>query len=197
MLRMVGDYLEQHNMRVISASGRQEMARLFAAGGPDLVVLDLRLDQEEAACTIHRGGRNAGSSASQRGQHTTRIAADLPWYDRARYSSGRRFNWRFGRAAARRLRSWRWRHRDPRLCNCSWVVKPCSMSSDGSGTAGAGRGPLGAECGLSGRCEAPGGRGTQKARDSHGTAGPRPARKPAWHRVSPRQRAPSKATVIR
>ena len=47
MLRMVGDYLEQHNMRAISASGRQEMARLFAAGEPDLVVLDLRLDQED------------------------------------------------------------------------------------------------------------------------------------------------------
>src|SRR6516162_10729524 len=47
MLRMVGDYLEQHNMRVISASGRQEMARLFAAEEPDLVVLDLRLDQED------------------------------------------------------------------------------------------------------------------------------------------------------
>src|SRR6266446_724335 len=30
-----------------------------------------------AARTIHRGGRNAGSSASQRGQETTRIAADL------------------------------------------------------------------------------------------------------------------------
>ena len=47
MLRMVGDYLEQHNMRVISASGGQEMARLFAAEEPDLVVLDLRLDQED------------------------------------------------------------------------------------------------------------------------------------------------------
>src|SRR5215469_12214246 len=47
MLRMVGDYLEQHNMRAISASGRQEMVRLFAGGEPDLVVLDLRLDQED------------------------------------------------------------------------------------------------------------------------------------------------------
>ena len=47
MLGMVGDYLEQHNMRAISASGRQEMARLFAGGEPDLVVLDLRLDQED------------------------------------------------------------------------------------------------------------------------------------------------------
>ena len=47
MLRMVGDYLEQHNMHAIAVSGRQEMARLFAAGEPDLVVLDLRLDQDD------------------------------------------------------------------------------------------------------------------------------------------------------
>jgi two-component system, OmpR family, response regulator len=47
MLRMVGDYLEQHNMRAVSASGRQEMARHFASGEPDLVILDLRLGQEE------------------------------------------------------------------------------------------------------------------------------------------------------
>jgi two-component system, OmpR family, response regulator len=47
MLRMVGDYLEQHNMWVVSASGRQEMAQHFAAGEPDLVILDLRLGQEE------------------------------------------------------------------------------------------------------------------------------------------------------
>jgi DNA-binding response OmpR family regulator len=47
MLRMVGDYLEQYNMRASSASGRQEMLRLFAAREPDLVILDLRLGQEE------------------------------------------------------------------------------------------------------------------------------------------------------
>jgi two-component system, OmpR family, response regulator len=47
MLRMVGDYLEQHNMWVVSASGRQEMAQHSAAGEPDLVILDLRLGQEE------------------------------------------------------------------------------------------------------------------------------------------------------
>jgi len=47
MLRMVGDYLEQHNMRAVSASGRQEMAQHFASGEPDLVILDLRLGQEE------------------------------------------------------------------------------------------------------------------------------------------------------
>jgi DNA-binding response OmpR family regulator len=47
MKQMVGDYLEQHNMRVVSASGRQEMVQHFAAGEPDLVILDLRLGQEE------------------------------------------------------------------------------------------------------------------------------------------------------
>jgi DNA-binding response OmpR family regulator len=47
MLRMVGDYLEQQNMRAVSASGRQEMVELFAAAEPDLVVLDLRLGQED------------------------------------------------------------------------------------------------------------------------------------------------------
>jgi two-component system, OmpR family, response regulator len=47
MLRMVGDYLEQHNMQVVSASGRQEMMQHFAVREPDLVILDLRLGQEE------------------------------------------------------------------------------------------------------------------------------------------------------
>jgi two-component system OmpR family response regulator len=47
MLGMVGDYLEQHNMQVVSASGGQEMVRHFAIREPDLVILDLRLAQEE------------------------------------------------------------------------------------------------------------------------------------------------------
>jgi two-component system, OmpR family, response regulator len=47
MLRMVGDYLEQHNMQVVSAAGRQEMLQHFAVREPDLVILDLRLGQEE------------------------------------------------------------------------------------------------------------------------------------------------------
>jgi DNA-binding response OmpR family regulator len=47
MLRMVGDYVEQHNMRAVPASGRQEMVDHFAAAEPDLVVLDLRLGQED------------------------------------------------------------------------------------------------------------------------------------------------------
>src|SRR6266850_1011236 len=44
--RMVVDYLENRNMRAISASGRQEMARLLAVGEPSLVLLDLRLGRD-------------------------------------------------------------------------------------------------------------------------------------------------------
>jgi DNA-binding response OmpR family regulator len=44
---MVIDYLEDHSMRGLSASGHQELVRHFAAGEPDLIVLDLRLDQED------------------------------------------------------------------------------------------------------------------------------------------------------
>jgi two-component system, OmpR family, response regulator len=47
MRRMVVDYLEDHNMRGLAASGQQELVRHFAAGDPDLIVLDLRLDQED------------------------------------------------------------------------------------------------------------------------------------------------------
>jgi hypothetical protein len=39
MLRMVADYLEQHNMHAVPASGRQEMMRYFTANEPDLVIL--------------------------------------------------------------------------------------------------------------------------------------------------------------
>jgi two-component system, OmpR family, response regulator len=47
MRRMVVDYLEDHNMRGLSASGRQELMRHFGADEPDLIVLDLGLDQED------------------------------------------------------------------------------------------------------------------------------------------------------
>jgi DNA-binding response OmpR family regulator len=47
MLRMVADYLEQHNMHAVPASGRQEMIRYFDASEPDLVILDLRLGHED------------------------------------------------------------------------------------------------------------------------------------------------------
>jgi DNA-binding response OmpR family regulator len=47
MRRMILDYLEDHNMRGISASGRQELARNLAESEPDLVVLDLRLERED------------------------------------------------------------------------------------------------------------------------------------------------------
>jgi DNA-binding response OmpR family regulator len=48
MQRMIVSYLEEHNMRALSAAGRQDMARLFAQGSePHLVLLDLRLGQED------------------------------------------------------------------------------------------------------------------------------------------------------
>jgi two-component system OmpR family response regulator len=47
MQRMLVDYLEQHNMRVLSASNRQDVARHFASGEPSAVVLDLRLGRED------------------------------------------------------------------------------------------------------------------------------------------------------
>jgi two-component system OmpR family response regulator len=43
MQRMLGDYLEQHNMRVISARRGQEVARQFATDEPNVVILDLWL----------------------------------------------------------------------------------------------------------------------------------------------------------
>ena len=48
ILRMIGDYLEQHNMHAVFASGRQEMVRNFAVSDPDLLVLDLRLGHGRA-----------------------------------------------------------------------------------------------------------------------------------------------------
>ncbi len=47
MLNMVADYLEQHNIHAVPASGRQEMIRYFTANEPDLVILDLRLGHED------------------------------------------------------------------------------------------------------------------------------------------------------
>jgi DNA-binding response OmpR family regulator len=43
MQHMLLKYLEQHNMQVVLASHRQEVVRQFAAGEPDIVILDLRL----------------------------------------------------------------------------------------------------------------------------------------------------------
>jgi two-component system, OmpR family, response regulator len=47
MRQVVADYLEGHGMRVVSASRRQDVARLFASREPDLVILDLQLGQED------------------------------------------------------------------------------------------------------------------------------------------------------
>jgi two-component system OmpR family response regulator len=47
MRHLVTDYLEDHDIRSISASRRDEVAGLLARNQPDLVVLDLRLGQED------------------------------------------------------------------------------------------------------------------------------------------------------
>ena len=47
MRQMVANYLEQNNMRLAFASNMQETTRQFAAGEPNLVILDLRLGQED------------------------------------------------------------------------------------------------------------------------------------------------------
>src|SRR5215831_2226595 len=44
---MVGTYLADHNMHVVSASGRDEVAQQLAFRGPSLVILDLLLGQED------------------------------------------------------------------------------------------------------------------------------------------------------
>ena len=47
MRQLVTNYLEDHDLRVVSASRRDEVAGLLARSQPDLVVLDLRLGQED------------------------------------------------------------------------------------------------------------------------------------------------------
>jgi two-component system OmpR family response regulator len=45
--QLVINYLEDHDIRVVSASGREEVASLLAREEPSLVILDLRLGQED------------------------------------------------------------------------------------------------------------------------------------------------------
>jgi DNA-binding response OmpR family regulator len=47
MRQMVVNYLEENNMHVVSASGRQDVVRQFAGDEPSLVILDLRLGEED------------------------------------------------------------------------------------------------------------------------------------------------------
>jgi two-component system, OmpR family, response regulator len=47
MQRMVVNYLQEHDMKAAVASGQQEVAEQFAQHEPDLVILDLRLGQED------------------------------------------------------------------------------------------------------------------------------------------------------
>jgi DNA-binding response OmpR family regulator len=45
--QMVENYLTEHNMRAVTAGGRDEVIRQFAAGEPSLVILDLRLGRDD------------------------------------------------------------------------------------------------------------------------------------------------------
>ena len=47
MRHLVTNYLEDHDIRAVSASRRDEVSGLLARSQPDLVVLDLRLGQED------------------------------------------------------------------------------------------------------------------------------------------------------
>ena len=47
MQHMLVNYLEQHNMHVVSAVRKQDMIKQFAVSEPTLVILDLRLEQED------------------------------------------------------------------------------------------------------------------------------------------------------
>ena len=43
----LGNYLEQHNMRVVSAVHRQQVTRQFEGGEPGVVIMDVRVGQED------------------------------------------------------------------------------------------------------------------------------------------------------
>jgi two-component system OmpR family response regulator len=47
MRQMLISYFEEHNLQASSASGRQELRRHLAGGHPSLIILDLRLGQED------------------------------------------------------------------------------------------------------------------------------------------------------
>jgi two-component system, OmpR family, response regulator len=47
MRHLVMNYLEEHDIRAVAASRRDEVSALLARGEPDLVILDLRLGQED------------------------------------------------------------------------------------------------------------------------------------------------------
>ncbi|WP_026596001.1 response regulator [Methyloferula stellata] len=47
MQHMVANYLEEQNMQVVSAYRRQDVQRQLATATPDLVILDLRLGQDD------------------------------------------------------------------------------------------------------------------------------------------------------
>jgi two-component system OmpR family response regulator len=47
MQRLIVNYVNEHNMRAIAASGRQKLLQLLASKEPDLIILDLNLGDED------------------------------------------------------------------------------------------------------------------------------------------------------
>jgi DNA-binding response OmpR family regulator len=68
MKNMVGDYLRQHNMRVVSASGPREMIEHLAAGELDLVILDLRLWCKDRTLELQREFDDTAAELMLRGE---------------------------------------------------------------------------------------------------------------------------------
>src|SRR4051794_21348242 len=52
--QMVANYLEGYNMRVASAARGEDVERHFAAAEPNLVILDLRLNDEDGLDLLRR-----------------------------------------------------------------------------------------------------------------------------------------------
>ena len=57
MQQVLGEYLEQHNMRAVPVVQRQDVARLFAAGEPSMVILESSLVRTTVFNCCARSGR--------------------------------------------------------------------------------------------------------------------------------------------
>src|ERR1700753_1101678 len=77
--RGMSDYLEQHNMRVVSARHRQDVTRQLATTELDFVLLDLRLNEEDGLDVLReirlRSTVPVIIMAGERSEETDRVVA--------------------------------------------------------------------------------------------------------------------------